>query len=81
MTPSSRLREDPCSRNLSVVREDPVVRRHRARWAMCFVVVGNYDGICHGLRDQIILIIFDSEYDPEKESAMSYIKSRAVCTH
>lgn len=31
---------------------------------MCFVVVRYYDGICHGLRDQIILIVFNREDDP-----------------
>lgn len=37
---------------------------------MCFVVVCYYDGIRHGLRNQIILIIYDSEYDPENKSAI-----------
>ena len=32
---------------------------------MRLVVVCYYNGIRHGLRDQVILIIFDSKYDPE----------------
>lgn len=32
---------------------------------MCFMVVCYYNRIRHILRDQVILMIFDSEYDPK----------------
>ena len=70
MTPNRRLREDTCSRDLRIIRKDPIIRRHCTRWAMGFVVVRYYDRIRYGLRNHVILIIFDGENDPGKESAI-----------
>ena len=73
VTSSKHLRENPCSTDLSIViRKHPITRRHCTGWAMCLVVICYYNGICHGLRDQIILIIFYSEDDPRKELAMTH---------
>ena len=78
---SGRLREDTCSRDLSITGDDPIIRRHCTRWGMCFVVVRYYDGICHSLGDKIVLIIFDSEYDSEKESVILCNNGNGVFTN
>ena len=81
LTPRRGLRENSCSRNLSVIRVDPIVGRYYTRWAVCFVVVRYYDRICYGLRDEIILIIFDGKNDSEQASAIAYINGKAIYTH
>ena len=45
---------------------------YRTGWGMCFVVVCYYNGVCHGLRNQLILVIFNSENDPK--SSQQYLE-------
>ena len=58
-----RLREDTRSTEWSIVRKGPIIGMYCTGWGMCFVVVCYYNRVRNGLRNQPILVVFDSEND------------------